>query len=167
MIVAGVDPGTQPTIAILNGATCALSVFDELSAAQKVNGRNTHVIIPELIRFALEESGAELVVLEKVWMRPTGGPAAQGAVSQARLVSSMHMIWGIAIGLDLPVELVIPQTWKRHYGLHGPDKELSRLKCMKIMPEAGRFLTRKKDHNRAEAILLARYGLTLTLKEAA
>jgi crossover junction endodeoxyribonuclease RuvC len=79
----------------------------------------------------------------------------------------MYLIWGIAIGLGIPVELVVPATWKSHYGLKGSDKELSRLKCAKLMPEAGRFIMRKMDHNRAEAILLARYGQHLMTKEAA
>jgi crossover junction endodeoxyribonuclease RuvC len=100
-------------------------------------------------------------------MRPTGGVAAQGAVSQARLVSSMYLIWGIAVGLGLPVELVVPQTWKAHYSLRGSDKELSRLRCLKLWPDTARHLTRKKDHNRAEAILLARYGQHLRTKAVA
>lgn len=166
MIIAGIDPGTSPTIAVIDAAG-GIAIFDELSAAQKINGRNTHTPIPELIRFALEASGVQRVVMERVWMRPTGGAAAQGSVSQSRLVSSMYLMWGVAIGLGLEVDLVLPQTWKRHYGLHGPDKELSRLRCLKLMPEAAKFLTRKKDHNRAEAILLARYGLDHLTKEVA
>lgn len=158
MRVAGIDPGTNPTIGILDDAG-GVSVFDEMSAAIRVNGRNTSQPVPELIRFALAESGVDLVVLEHVWMRPVHGVNAQGAVSQSRLVSSMHLCWGIAVGLGLQVVLVSPQTWKRHFRLRGSDKEDSRLKCLAIMPAAARLLMRKMDHNRAESLLLARYGL--------
>lgn len=167
MIIAGIDPGTSPTIAVINDAGHDIVIFDELSAAQRINGRNTAQPIPELIAFALRESQVELVCLEKVWMRPTGGLAAKGSVSQTRLVSSMHLIWGVAVGLGIEVELVSPQAWKAHYHLRGSDKEDSRLKCLKLMPEAARFLTRKMDHNRAEALLIARYGLYLHRKAAA
>jgi hypothetical protein len=159
MIIAGVDPGTSPTLGIIDSESGRISIFDELSAATKVNGRNTSQPVPELIRFALSESRVDLVLIERVWMRPTGGPAAQGAVSQARLVSSMYLVWGVAIGLGLPVELVMPTTWKRHFHLRGGEKEDSRLKCLSVLPESARFLMRKMDHNRAEALLLARYGL--------
>jgi hypothetical protein len=159
VIIAGVDPGTSPTIAVLDSESGRISIYDELSAATRINGRNTSQPVPELIAFALSESGAELVLIEHVWMRPVRGPAAQGAVSQARLVASMHLVWGVAAGLGIRVELVVPGTWKRHFHLRGGAKEDSRLKCLSIMPESARFLMRKMDHNRAEALLMARYGL--------
>jgi hypothetical protein len=165
MKVAGIDPGTSPTIGIIDGDEVA--VYDELSAATRINGRNTNLPVPELIRFALSESQVDLVVLEQVWMRPVHGVAAQGAVSQARLVSSMHLCWGIACGLGLRVVLVSPQMWKRHFHLRGGAKEDSRMKCLSVMPESARFLMRKMDHNRAEALLLARYGLETYLKDKA
>ena len=161
MIVAGIDPGTNPTIAVLDDVTGRFSIFDELSAATRINGRNTSQPVPELIRFALSESAPDLVLIEHVWMRPTGGANAQGSVSQSRLVSSMHLCWGIAVGLGFRVDLVQPQKWKRHFRLHGDDKEDSRLKCLNLLPNAAGSLMRKKDHNRAEALLLARYGLDL------
>jgi hypothetical protein len=159
VIVVGIDPGTNPALGIIDSVTGRISIFDELSAATRVNGRNTSQPVPELIRFALSESRPDLVLIEHVWMRPTGGANAQGAVSQARLVSSMYLCWGIAVGLGLRVALIPPATWKKHFRLHGTDKEDSRLKCLSLMPTAAGFLMRKMDHNRAEALLLARFGL--------
>jgi hypothetical protein len=159
VIVAGVDPGTSPTIAVLDSESGRISIYDELSAATRINGRNTSQPVPELVRFALSESQPDLVLIEHVWMRPVRGPAAQGAVSQARLVASMHLVWGVAAGLGIRVELVVPGTWKRHFRLRGGAKEDSRLKCLNVMPESARFLMRKMDHNRAEALLMARFGL--------
>jgi hypothetical protein len=159
VIIAGVDPGTSPTIGVIDSESGRISVYDELSAATRINGRNTSQPVPELIAFALAESQPDLVLIEHVWMRPVRGPAAQGAVSQARLVASMHLVWGVAAGLGLRVELVVPGNWKRHFHLRGGAKEDSRLKCLSIMPATARFLMRKMDHNRAEALLLARYGL--------
>lgn len=159
VIVAAIDPGTSPTIAVLDSESGRISIYDELSAATRVNGRNTSQPVPELIAFALSESRPDLVLIEHVWMRPVRGPAAQGAVSQARLVASMHLCWGVAAGLGLRVELVVPGTWKRHFHMRGGAKEDSRLKCLSILPGSAKFLTRKMDHNRAESLLIARYGL--------
>lgn len=166
MIVAGVDPGTSPTIALVDGATGRIGVYDGLSAARRVGGRDTFEPVPERICLVLEAVRPDRVVLERVWMRPTGGAAPQGAVSQARLVASMYLIWGIAVGLGLEVELVLPQVWKTHFRLRG-DKEASRRLALRLIPESAPFLTRKLDHNRAEALLLAQYGLDRSHRRAA
>lgn len=158
MRIAGADPGTRPVIAIIDTGTGRLAVYDDLAEPRQVNGRGTHIPDPERIRFALEEGGVDRLVLENVWMRPTTGPKAQGAVSQARLVSCMHLIWGVAVGLGIPVDRVVPQTWKADAGLRGSDKELSRQRCLKLLPASAPLLKRKSDHNRAEGLLLARYG---------
>jgi hypothetical protein len=167
VIVAGIDPGVNPTIAVIDSESGRISIYDELSAAKKVGGKNTSQPVPELIAFALGQSGAELVLIEHVWMRPTGGAKAQGAVSQARLISAMHLCWGVAAGLGIRTELVVPAKWKAHFRLHGTDKEDSRLKCLSLMPDAAKFLMRKMDHNRAEALMLARYGLDTYSTQAA
>lgn len=64
-----------------------------------------------------------------------------------------------AIALGIPATIVDPQTWKRHFRLLGKDKEASRAKAIELYPDATPLLHRKKDHNRAEAVLIARYGL--------
>ncbi len=43
--------------------------------------------------------------------------------------------------------------WKRLQGLVKKDKEAARLKAQRLFPWAS--LKRKKDHNRAEALLIA------------
>ena len=65
-------------------------------------------------------------------------------------------IWvGILATLELPYTSVRPSVWKRSLAL-GKDKEASRLRAMQLFP--GADLRRKKDHGRAEALLLAYYG---------
>ncbi len=78
-------------------------------------------------------------------------------------VRSMFMI-GVGFGvwlallaaLALPSTRVRPAIWKRALGL-GKDKEASRLRAMQLFP--GADLRRQKDHGRAEALLLAWYGV--------
>jgi len=53
-------------------------------------------------------------------------------------------------------ETVRPAAWKRKMGLIGKDKEAARLEAQKMFP--GASLNRKKDHNRAEALLIAEYA---------
>ena len=64
----------------------------------------------------------------------------------------------------IPLHLVTAAVWKRSMGL-GADKSASLDKARLLFPTAE--LDRVKDHNRAEALLLAYYGLTLTARAAA
>ena len=69
---------------------------------------------------------------------------------------------GILAALDIEIILVNPQDWKRHYNLPGgKDKEPSRLLAIEKYPEMANYLKRKKDHGRAEALLIAEYGVSL------
>lgn len=69
--------------------------------------------------------------------------------------NSFGCIRGVVATLGLPLQTVRPQDWKKHFGL-ARDKEHARRKAIELYPEAP--LSRKKDHNRAESLLLARYG---------
>jgi hypothetical protein len=65
-------------------------------------------------------------------------------------------VWlGILAAVALPHTRIRPHIWKKALGL-GQDKEASRLRAMQLFPSAE--LRRKKDHGRAEALLLALYG---------
>ena len=64
-----------------------------------------------------------------------------------------------AIALSgLPVEIVEPSVWKRALRLPGKDKEAARQRALELFPGAHSLLARKRDHGRAEAILIAMFG---------
>ncbi len=56
---------------------------------------------------------------------------------------------------EVPLTIIEPTAWKKFHGLHGGDKELSRQRALQLFPSAHALLTRKKDHGRAEAALIA------------
>jgi crossover junction endodeoxyribonuclease RuvC len=57
------------------------------------------------------------------------------------------------------LKYVPPQTWKKFHGIPPKsDKEYSRGLVMQMRPDLAKELARKKDHNRAEAVLIALYG---------
>jgi crossover junction endodeoxyribonuclease RuvC len=65
--------------------------------------------------------------------------------------------WRAICSLVTPdFEIVSPRKWKNALGLTS-DKEASRKLAIKLYPNLHDRLTRKKDHNRAEAVLLAHY----------
>jgi crossover junction endodeoxyribonuclease RuvC len=67
----------------------------------------------------------------------------------------------VAIGVigaaAIPLHLVTPAKWKGHLRLSS-DKEQARALALRLFPACSEHFKRKKDHGRAEAALIARYG---------
>ena len=104
---------------------------------------------------------AALAVLENVRVRTTGNEGRpSGAHSEGALLRCRGAIETALDMLRIEVKAVEPQTWKRHFGLLTKPKDASREKALALFPDSAAMLARKKDHNRAEALLLAQYGLT-------
>jgi crossover junction endodeoxyribonuclease RuvC len=65
-------------------------------------------------------------------------------------------LWiGLLTALQIPYTPVRAHIWKKALGL-GKDKEQARLRAQQLFPAAD--LRRKRDHGRAEALLLAWHG---------
>lgn len=126
-------------------------VFD--APVKKINNR-TEFIIPkmvELVRYC--DPGLEtLCVFERVSSRP-----GEGSVSSFRFGQGVGIWQGILATYGIPVVFVSPQVWKRSLQL-GKDKEKSLELARKVFPLAS--LKRKKDHGRAEALLLMHWYMT-------
>lgn len=59
----------------------------------------------------------------------------------------------------VPLEIIEPTAWKRFWKLPPKDKERSRQRALELFPSAHSLLARKLDHGRAEAALIALYGI--------
>ncbi|MFM6207166.1 hypothetical protein, partial [Planktothrix sp.] len=92
-----------------------------------------------------------IIILESVHAMPGQG------VSSMFSFGLGYGVWlGIVAALNVPIEFVTPQAWKKYYSL-GPDKEASRVKALQLFPSQASELKLKKHHGRAEALLLAEY----------
>ena len=160
MAIIGIDPGLTGAIAIISGAGFIVEdmpVMQNGSAAKVKNVVNG----AELARLLRPHVGAiKVAYVEKVSTMPArrtvkGKVISQGMASQGSLMHSLGVIEGVLAALNIPVVLVQPTKWKNAYGL-GNDKEASRAMAQRLFPDAP--LGRKKDHGRAEALLIADYG---------
>ena len=153
MIVIGIDPGITGAIAAIDSHGHS-EVFD-IPVMANGKGKSkvkNHVNAAGLAKL-LSGYGADIVYLERISSMP-----GQGVASMFSMGDTFGCIRGVCAAIGLPVEIITPQSWKKHYRL-GSDKEIVRAKAIELYPEAP--LSRKKDHNRAEAILIARYGATI------
>jgi hypothetical protein len=156
MILIGIDPGTPVTIAVLSpDGTAILDMIDgeRLATFEKKVGRKhaSPENNPELIAAALRPYA---VLRAKVAIERVSAMPGQGISSTVRFVGSMYLTQGIAAGLGLPAVRVTPSVWKRAMGLTA-DKERSRAEALRRWPSRKDLFSRKKDHDRAEAALLA------------
>ncbi|MDC6465398.1 crossover junction endodeoxyribonuclease [Pelagibacteraceae bacterium] len=153
MIIIGIDPGITGGISILENKKVievhdTPTMIDGKKNKRQVNGAQVSNIIREKIN-----SGKDIVVVvEQVNAMP-----GQGVTSMFNFGQSFGVIKGICSALSLPIHFVRPTKWKKHFNLIKTNKEASRTKVIEIYPEISSKLSRKKDSNKADAILIARY----------
>ena len=161
MIVIGIDPGLTGAVAVVDHAGVR-AVFDlptmpvpgvgpKALVKRKIDGR---ALCQLLLKHCPASEGKPRVFLEKV---NTMGGANNAVQTQGSLMRSLGAIESVVECLNYPVEQVAPQSWKKQFGI-GSDKAKALEAARKLHPEALADLKRAKDHNRAEAVLLAHWG---------
>ena len=148
----GIDPGLTGALALLNSDGSMHSVED-LPVMARGKGRVKHEIDPAALARLLRSHTADikLAVVEQVGSMP-----GQGVASVFSMGHTLGCIVGVVQALGIPLHLVPPAVWKKRAGISA-DKNLARSEAIRLWPAAP--LDRIKDHNRAEALLLARYAL--------
>jgi len=153
MIIFGIDPGVSGAISILENKK-VLEVFDMPTMIdgkknkKQVNGSQ----VANIIKDNLNNDKEVIVVVEHVNAMP-----GQGVTSMFNFGQSFGVIKGICSALNLPIYFVRPTKWKKYFNLIKTNKDASRTKVIEAYPEISSKLSRKKDSNKADAILIARY----------
>ena len=124
------------------------TMIDGKKNKKQVNGAQVTNIIKE----RLNSDEEVLIVVEHVHAMP-----GQGVTSMFNFGQSFGVVKGICSALSLPIYFVRPLKWKRHFNLIKTNKDASRTKVIEIYPEISSKISRKKDSNKADAILIARY----------
>jgi len=151
MYYIGIDPGTTGAAAILDGEGALVRVFDLPTYEVKVSSKVRRVLDPPITKRLLDPYQENAVfIVEKVASRPM-----QAVQSIFSLGDTFGVLRAISEIMSPDVFYITPQKWKKYYQL-GSAKDKSLEIARDLYPDAP--LTRKKDHNRAEALLLAHYG---------
>jgi crossover junction endodeoxyribonuclease RuvC len=153
-VIVGIDPGLTGAIAVLSGTriehvsdmpTCSAGVASRLKARMV----DAHALA-QILR--LNAMDADRVVIERVSAMP-----GQGVSGMFSLGHSAGAVAGVCGALGLTVVYVQPATWKRAFGLLGKEKTASAAKALDLFG-CQDLLRRKKDHGRADAMLIAAWG---------
>ena len=93
-----------------------------------------------------------VVVVEQVNAMP-----GQGVTSMFNFGQTFGVIKGICAALKIPIYFVRPSKWKKHFDLIRSSKDASRTKVIEMYPSLSNLLSKKKDVNKSDAILIAKF----------
>ena len=161
MIIIGIDPGLSGAIAVLENHIVK-KIFDMpvMSEGKKNKRQLNSAQLVELIKQNIKNKEETAIVVEQVNAMP-----GQGVTSMFNFGQTFGAIKGICAALGLPIFFVRPAKWKKHFELINSSKDSSRTKAIEMYPKLSNQLAKKKDVNKSDAILIARFFSETRLTE--
>ena len=155
MLIIGIDPGISGSICFLdNGKILDVIEMPTMTDGKKnkkqVNGSQVYNEITKRIKQF--EKNQIRVVIEHVSAMP-----GQGVTSMFNFGQSFGILKGICTAMQLPMYFVRPAKWKKYFNLLNSEKDASRTRAIEIFPYFSSQLSKKKDSNKADAILIASF----------
>jgi crossover junction endodeoxyribonuclease RuvC len=155
MLVIGIDPGISGSICFFqNGIILEViempTMIEGKKKKRQVNGSQIYNEI--LKRINKTDKHNIRVVIEQVSAMP-----GQGVTSMFNFGQSFGILKGICSAMQLPMYFVRPAKWKKYFGLINSEKDASRTKAIDMFPYFSSQLSKKKDSNKADAILIASF----------
>ena len=155
MLIIGIDPGISGSICFFQDGTIKNVVemptmIEGKKNKKQVNGSQIFNEISEKIK-NMDKKNIK-VVIEHVTAMP-----GQGVTSMFNFGQSFGILKGICSAMQLSVYFVRPAKWKKYFNLINSEKDASRTRAIEIFPYFSPYLSRKKDSNKADAILIASF----------
>lgn len=156
MILIGIDLGLGGAVAVFDdGEPFGLHDMPvlDVGAGKKTKREYNLAELSNLLKKHTDGEKRVLAILEKVHAMP-----GQGVSSMFKFGFGAGAVEGVLAALQIPYEKVAPVRWKKvMMGDMGKDKDAARQRAIQLFPDMSQQMSRKKDHGRAEALLLAEY----------
>ena len=163
MLIIGIDPGISGSICFFEDG----KVVDVIDMPTMIEGKknkkqvNGAQVYNEILkRIKKIESKDIRVIIEQVSAMP-----GQGVTSMFNFGQSFGILKGMCSAMQLPMYFVRPAKWKKYFNLINSQKDASRTRAIEIFPYFSSQLSRKKDSNKADAILIASFYYETHKKE--
>ena len=163
MLIIGIDPGISGSICFFeDGKIIDVVEMPTMTEGKKnkrqVNGSQVYNEIRK--RIDQKDKRDIKVIIEQVSAMP-----GQGVTSMFNFGQSYGVLKGICSAMQLPMYFVRPAKWKRYFNLINSEKDASRSRAIEIFPYFSSQLSKKKDSNKADAILIASFYYETYKKE--
>ena len=163
MLIIGIDPGISGAICFFEDGQIKEIIGMPVMADGKKNKRqvNGPQVYNEISSRINKFSKKDItVVIEQVSAMP-----GQGVTSMFNFGQSFGVLKGICSAMQLSMFFIRPVKWKKYFGLIKTEKDASRTKVIEIFPYISSELSRKKDSNKADAVLIASFFYNTYKKE--
>ena len=155
MLIIGIDPGISGSICFFDDGKILdvlemPTMTDGKKNKKQVNGAQIYNEISTKIK-GIEKQNLR-VIIEQVSAMP-----GQGVTSMFNFGQSFGILKGICSAMQLPMYFVRPAKWKKYFGLIKSEKDASRTKAIEMFPYFSGQLSKKKDSNKADAILISSF----------
>ena len=155
MLIIGIDPGISGSICffqdgIIKDVVEMPTMIEGKKNKKQVNGSQIYNEILAKIK-NMDKKNIK-VVIEHVTAMP-----GQGVTSMFNFGQSFGILKGICSAMQLSVYFVRPTKWKKYFNLINSEKDASRTRAIEIFPYYSSHLSKKKDSNKADAILIASF----------
>jgi len=155
MLIIGIDPGISGSLCFFEDGKIADIIEMPVMAEGKKNKRqvNGAQIYNEIFKRikGIEKKNIK-VIIEQVSAMP-----GQGVTSMFNFGQSFGVLKGICSAMQLSVYFVRPIKWKKYFNLINSEKDASRTKAIEVFPYISEQLSKKKDANKADAILISSF----------
>ena len=163
MLIIGIDPGISGSICFFEDG----KIIDVIEMPTMIEGKknkkqvNGSQIYNEISKRISKFENHEIrVIIEQVSAMP-----GQGVTSMFNFGQSFGILKGICSSMQLPMYFVRPAKWKKYFNLLNSQKDASRTKAIEIFPYFSHRLSKKKDSNKADAILISSFYYETYKKE--
>ena len=154
MLIIGIDPGISGSICFFEDGKIIEVIEMPVMTEGKKNKKqvNGAQIYNEFLKRINNKDDEIRVVIEQVSAMP-----GQGVTSMFNFGQSYGVLKGICSAMQLSMYFIRPTKWKKYFNLINSEKDASRTKAIEIFPYFSTNLAKKKDSNKADAILIANY----------
>ena len=162
MLIIGIDPGISGSICFFEDGKIIEVIEMPVMTEGKKNKKqvNGAQIYNEFLKRINKKEDEIRVVIEQVSAMP-----GQGVTSMFNFGQSFGILKGICSAMQLPMFFVRPTKWKKYFNLINSQKDASRTRAIEIFPYFSTQLSKKKDSNKADAILIASFYYETHQKE--
>ena len=162
MLIIGIDPGISGSICFFKDGRILEVIEMPVMIEGKKNKKqvNGAQIYNEFLKRINKKEDEIRVVIEQVSAMP-----GQGVTSMFNFGQSFGILKGICSAMQLPMFFVRPAKWKKYFNLINSQKDASRTRAIEIFPYFSAQLSKKKDSNKADAILIASFYYETHQKE--
>ena len=162
MLIIGIDPGITGSICFFEDGKILEVIEMPVMTEGKKNKKqvNGAQIYNEFLKRINKKDDQIRVVIEQVSAMP-----GQGVTSMFNFGQSFGILKGVCSAMQLPMFFVRPAKWKKYFNLINSQKDASRTRAIEIFPYFSKHLAKKKDSNKADAILIASFYYETHQKE--